>query len=53
MMVRSLQSDTPGIVRHSLAWILEECRDRGLALTELPGLDCDAQYWLRIERAGP
>jgi hypothetical protein len=46
----SHESATPGIVRHSLAWISAACERRGLALGELPGLDCDSQYWLRITK---
>lgn len=46
----SHESTTPGIVRHSLAWIQQQCEERGLMLTELDGMDCDSQYWLRIER---
>ena len=46
----SHESDTPGVVQHSLRWILGQCRRRGLQVTELPGVDCDSQLWLRIER---
>ncbi|MEM9555639.1 MAG: class I SAM-dependent methyltransferase [Acidobacteriota bacterium] len=46
----SHESDVPGVIRHSLAWIEAECALRGLSLEELPGLDCDSQLWLRIER---
>ena len=44
----SHESDTPGIVRHSLAWITEQCGRRGLQVEELPGMDCDSQMWLRV-----
>ena len=47
----SHESDTPGVVQHSLRWILQQCRRRNLRVTELPGVDCDSQLWLRIERA--
>jgi hypothetical protein len=47
----SHESNTPGIVRHSLAWITEQCRRRGLQVEELPGIDCDSQYWLRVGRS--
>ncbi len=46
----SHESNTPGVVRHSLTWIAEQCEKRGLQVDELPGLDCDSQYWLRIHR---
>jgi hypothetical protein len=46
----SHESDTPGVIRHSLAWIVQQCEKRGLQLDELPGIDCDSQYWLRIRR---
>jgi len=46
----SHESDTPGVIRHSLAWIVQQCKKRGLQLDELPGTDCDSQYWLRIHR---
>ena len=44
----SHESDTPGVIRHSLTWILQQCEKRGLQLDELQGIDCDSQYWLRI-----
>ena len=46
----SHESNTPGVIRHSLVWITEVCNRHGLKVTELPGLDCDCQYWIRIER---
>jgi SAM-dependent methyltransferase len=45
----SHECDTPGVIRHSLAWIEEACRGRGLGVAALPGTDCDSQYWLRIQ----
>ena len=47
----SHESDTPGVIRHSLAWITQQCQKRGLQVTELPGIDCDCQFWLRVRRA--
>jgi SAM-dependent methyltransferase len=47
----SHESHTPGVIRHSLAWIRRECERRSLKLDELPGMNCDSQYWLRIRRA--
>jgi hypothetical protein len=44
----SHESDTPGVIRHSLAWIAGQCQKRRLRLEELPGMDCDSQFWLRI-----
>jgi hypothetical protein len=46
----SHESETLGVVQHSTAWILERCSSRGLAVTELPEIDCDGQSWLRIAR---
>jgi hypothetical protein len=45
----SHESTTPGVIRHSLAWIMAECESRGLKLTELPGIDCDSQFWLKVQ----
>ncbi len=44
----SHESDVPGVIRHRLSWIREQCKKRQLSLSELPGYDCDAQLWLRI-----
>ena len=49
----SHESDTPGVVRHSLAWIAEQCLRRDLRLTELPTPAFDDQSWLRVEHATP
>lgn len=46
----SHESETPGVIRHSLDWIRAACARRGLQLTTLPGMDCDSQYWLRIDK---
>ena len=48
----SHQSDLPGVIRHRLSWIIEQCAMRNLAVTELPGIDCDSQLWLRITNQG-
>ena len=47
----SHESSTPGVIKHSLAWIQAQCQQRGLLVQELPGRDCDWQLWLRISRA--
>jgi hypothetical protein len=47
----SHESSTPGVIRHSLSWIFEQCRTRGLNCEEIAGIDCDQQSWLRIRRA--
>jgi hypothetical protein len=47
----SHESSTPGVIRHSLTWVLEQCRTRGLNCEEIAGIDCDQQSWLRIRRA--
>lgn len=44
----SHESDTPGVVRHSLNWITEQCHNRRLQVEQLPGEDFDSQTWLRI-----
>ncbi len=46
----SHESDVPGVVRHSLAWIVERCQERALQVTELPRPAFDDQSWLRITR---
>lgn len=46
----SHESSIPGIVRHSLNWIQQQCDIRDLTLIELSGVDCDSQIWLRIEK---
>ena len=46
----SHESSTPGVIRHSLAWIATECKRRGLTVNEVPGDAFDSQFWLRIRR---
>jgi hypothetical protein len=46
----SHESAVPGVIRHRLAWILQQCHARSLAARELPGMVCDSQFWLRISR---
>lgn len=46
----SHESDEPGVIRHSLEWIGDACTRKGLTLSTLQGIDCDSQYWLRVER---
>lgn len=47
----SHESDKPGVIRHSLDWIRDACARRGLEPTVLPEMDCDSQFWLRIDKA--
>ena len=47
----SHESKTPGVIRHSLDWIVDQCSRRALHVDELAGEDCDSQFWLRIRRA--
>jgi hypothetical protein len=47
----SHESNTPGVIRHSLEWILKQCEERELRADVLPGTDCDSQSWLRLRRA--
>jgi len=44
----SHESDTSGVIRHSLNWITEQCHRRRLQVRQLPGEAFDAQTWLRI-----
>ncbi len=44
----SHESNTPGVIKHSLSWIVQQCHRRELQVEELPGMDCDSQFWLRI-----
>jgi hypothetical protein len=44
----SHESDTPGVIRHSLAWIADQCRRRALRVEELQTPAFDDQSWLRI-----
>jgi len=46
----SHESTVPGVIRHKLTWILQQCQIRSLVVRELPGIDCDSQFWLRISR---
>ncbi len=49
----SHESDEPGVIRHALSWLRQQCTWRGLQLDELGAdLDCDSQRWLRVRR-GP
>ena len=47
---RSHESDTSGLVRHSLGWIQTECAKRGLVVKEIKGkaYNFSKQIWLRI-----
>jgi hypothetical protein len=45
----SHESDQPGCIRHSLTWIGDECRRRGLRMRRL-GRERDGQTWLQISR---
>ena len=44
----SHESNTPGVIHHSLTWIEQQCQRRRLQLKELPGEAFDGQTWLRI-----
>lgn len=48
----SHESNVPGVIRHSLAWIVDQCRQRGLSVEEVAGIDCDLQSWLHVRKAG-
>lgn len=47
----SHESDVPGVIRHSLGWIVEQCQHRSLSVEEVAGIDCDSQYWLRVRKS--
>ena len=47
----SNESNTPGVIRHSLEWILTQCEERALRADLVAGTDCDGQSWLRLRRA--
>lgn len=47
----SHESETPGVIRHSLAWIEAQCALRGLDVAQLPGDAFDGQLWLRVASA--
>ncbi len=44
----SHESDVPGVIRHRLSWIIKQCSMRNLAVAEIPGIDCDSQFWLCV-----
>ena len=44
----SHESETPGVIKHSLTWIVDQRQRRALKVEELAGMDCDSQFWLRI-----
>lgn len=46
----SHESDEPGIVRHNLSWIEEQCAAKELRVDALDGQAFDDQFWLRIQR---
>ena len=46
----SHESNEPGVIRHSLAWITAQCDKRRLNVKALPGEAFDSQFWLRIHR---
>jgi len=48
---RSHESDTPGIVHHSIGWIQSECAKRGLVAKEINGNEYNFgnQKWLKIK----
>jgi SAM-dependent methyltransferase len=49
---RSHESDSPGIVFHKLSWIRNQCRPRGLKVTEIKdnGVNYGNQTWLRVTK---
>jgi len=44
----SHESETPGVIRHDLGWIVRECNRRGLNALELPDPGPDQQRWLKV-----
>ena len=51
---RSHESDTRGIVHHSLGWIQTECAKRGLIAEEIieKAYNFGNQTWIRIKHKG-
>jgi SAM-dependent methyltransferase len=49
---RSHQSDTPGVLKHSLRWIAAEAARHDLVVRLMPYRVVHHQYWLRVTRAG-
>lgn len=49
----SHESQTPGCICHSFAWITAACERRGLTAVELPDERFGGQVWIEIRRAGP
>ena len=47
----SHECNVPGVIKHRLCWIAEQCDKRRLTFEELPRLDCDLQLWLCIRAA--
>ncbi len=47
----SHESETPGVIRHDLGWIVRECNRRGLNAVELPDPAPDQQRWLKVSLA--
>ena len=48
----SHECETPGVIRHSPAWLEAQCGKRGLQVVQLPGAAFDGQFWLRVQRDG-
>jgi hypothetical protein len=46
----SHESDVPGVIRHRLGWITEQCARRSLSVEEVEGSDCDSQLWLHVRK---
>lgn len=46
----SHQSQSPGVVQHSLSWIASEARQNGLIAQLVPYPIVNDQYWLRVRR---
>jgi hypothetical protein len=46
----SHKSNVPGVIKHSLEWIEQQCAVRGLRVDQLPGEAFDQQLWLRVRR---
>ena len=47
----SHESNVPGVVRHSLPWLIAQGERRGLRVELLDGIDCDSQYWMKLSKA--
>jgi hypothetical protein len=49
---RSHNSDTPGVIKHSLPWIAEAASHYGLSVQLMPHRAEHRHFWLRVRHSG-